>query len=377
MLGMTVVELVGRKLTEVFLHSSEDGRVLYDEDPIKKMLKTGKEVILPNEVFWKKDGTCMYMDLHVSPVWEDDTQTGAVMTLLNTTDRQRLIEELEQSDLIEDGGMQVKAKKMEQRIHKLELEIGELQSKESALMKESLELTRKNSDLDNFASVVSRDLGEPLRKVIHFSEMLRSEGVADLGDRARNYLDRVESVALRMRKRMEDLLYYSRISTNLDKTRRIILSKVVDSVISRLASSIAETHAKIEVGELPNIEADRTQMHQLLENLLSNALECVKDTKSPEISIQSRNCGDGIFEIMIMNNGGDFDGKHLDEIFKPSGHIDEPGSGKKNGLDLTIGKKIVERHGGKITVKSAPGQGTTFMIRLPEQQKKTQPHEAL
>jgi PAS domain S-box-containing protein len=371
MLGMTVAELVGRKLADVFMHSSEDGRMIHgEEDPILKMLKTGKQLTLPNEVFWRKDGTCLYMDLHVSPIWEDDSQTGAVVALLNTTDRQRLIEELEQNDQFMDEGIQIKAEEMEQRILRLEKEIDELQSKESELMEESQELARKNSDLDDFASVVSRDFEEPLRKVIHFSEMLRSEGVAELGDRARGYLDRVESVAIRMRKRMEDLLDYSRISSYPGNTRLIKLSKVVDSVLSALASSISETHAKIEVGELPSIEADKIQMHQLFENLLSNALKYVEGNKSPEISIQSRNCGDGIVEITVKDNGIGFDEKNLDRIFRPFDRLHGHSAYKGNGLGLAICKKIVERHGGKITAKSAPGQGSTFIVQLPEQQNR-------
>ena len=378
MLGMTTVELIGRQLSEVFLHSREDGRVVpEEEDPIYKVLKTGKQVNLANEVFWKKDGTCLYMDLRVLPIWEDDNQTGAVMTLLNTTGRKRLIDELEQSDRLLDGEMQVKAEEMEKRILHLEMEIDELQSKESKLMEESQELARKNTDLDDFASVVSRDLQEPLRKVIHFSDMLRNEGVAALGDRARNYLDRMENVAVRMRKTMDDLLDYSRISIYPGHSRKIKLSKVVDSVISALENTISESHAKIEVGELPSIEADETQMHQLMQNLLGNALKYVEENKSPEISIQSRNCGGGVFEITVKDNGIGFDEKNLDRIFKPFDRLHGNSAYKGSGLGLAICKKIVERHGGKISAKSVPGQGATFIVQLPEQQKRSQPNEIL
>ena len=378
MLGMSTVELMGRKLAEVFLHSREDGRVVpEEEDPIHKVLKSGKQVNLPNEVFWKKDGTCLYMDLRVSPIWEDDSQTGAVMTLLNTTDRKRLMDELEQSDQLLDGGMQVKAEEMEQRIFQLETEIDELQSKESKLTEESQELAHKNSDLDDFASVVSHDLQEPLRKVIHFSDMLRKEGVAGLGDRARNYLDRMENVAGRMRKTMDDLLDYSRVSLYPGNSRKIKLSKVVDSVISVLERPISVSHAKIEVGELPSIEADETQMHQLMQNLLSNALKYVEENKSPEISIQSRNCGSGVFEIWVKDNGIGFDEKNLDRIFKPFDRLHGHSAYKGSGLGLAICKKIVERHGGKITAKSAPGRGATFIVQLPEQQKRNKPDEIL
>jgi signal transduction histidine kinase len=159
--------------------------------------------------------------------------------------------------------------------------------------------------------------------------------------------------------------------------RKIKLSKVVDSVISVLESPISVSHAKIEVGQLPSIEADETQMHQLMQNLLSNALKYVEENKSPEISIQSRNCGGGVIEISVKDKGIGFDEKNLDRIFKPFDRLHGQSAYKGSGLGLAICKKIVERHGGKITAKSAPGQGATFIVQLPEQQKRNKASEIL
>jgi signal transduction histidine kinase len=114
-------------------------------------------------------------------------------------------------------------------------------------------------------------------------------------------------------------------------------------------------------------------MQQLMQNLLANALKYVEKNKSPEISIQSRNCGAGIFEIMVKDNGIGFDEKNLHRIFKPFDRLHGSSAYKGSGLGLAICKKIVERHGGKITAKSAPGQGATFIVQLPERQNKNQP----
>jgi signal transduction histidine kinase len=176
---------------------------------------------------------------------------------------------------------------------------------------------------------------------------------------------------------MDDLLDYSRISLYPGHSRKIKLSKVIDSVISELEHPISVSHAKIEVGELPSMEADATQMHQLMLNLLSNALTYVEENKSPEISIQSRNCGGGVFEISVKDNGIGFDEKNLDRIFKPFDRLYGHSAYKGSGLGLAICKKIVERHGGVITAKSAPGQGATFIVRLPEQQKREKPNKIL
>jgi signal transduction histidine kinase len=230
------------------------------------------------------------------------------------------------------------------------------------------ELARSNRELESFASVASHDLQEPLRKITAFGDRLKSQCGEALTDKGRDYLERMQNAATRMQSLIEDLLSYSRVTTRGQPFVPVSLAAVTRGVLSDLELRIERTGARIEVGDLPTIDADPTQMRQLLQNLLANALKFQRPGEAPRISVESRNgTANGRCQILVQDNGIGFDEKYLDRLFKPFQRLHGQSAYEGTGIGLAICKKIAERHGGSITARSAPGQGACFLVELPVQ----------
>ena len=227
------------------------------------------------------------------------------------------------------------------------------------------ELARSNRELESFASVASHDLQEPLRKITAFGDRLKSQESEGLSEKGRDYLERMQNAATRMQSLIEDLLAYSRVTTRGQPFVPVSLAAVTREVLSDLELRIERTGAKIEVGELPTIEADPTQMRQLLQNLLSNALKFQRTGETPRIRVEGQPLnGAGTIQLRVEDNGIGFDEKYLDRLFKPFQRLHGQSAYEGTGIGLAICKKIAERHGGGITARSAPGQGTCFLVEL-------------
>jgi PAS domain S-box-containing protein len=228
------------------------------------------------------------------------------------------------------------------------------------------ELEQSNHELESFASVASHDLQEPLRKIQSFGERLKAVTSGMLSPEGQDYLERMQSAATRMRRLIEDLLAFARVTSKAQPFVRVELSTIAREVLSDLEVSIDQAKATVTVGELPALEADPTQMRQLLQNLLSNALKFRREDAAPALSIEAsvdkeaRRC-----EIRVRDNGIGFDEKYADKIFNLFQRLHGRGKYEGTGLGLAICRKIAERHGGTISAQSTPGQGSTFTIRLP------------
>jgi signal transduction histidine kinase len=232
------------------------------------------------------------------------------------------------------------------------------------------ELARSNRELESFASVASHDLQEPLRKITAFGDRLKSQEAGALSDRGRDYLERMQNAATRMQSLIEDLLAYSRVTTRGQPFVPVSLAEVTREVLSDLELRIERTGARVEVGELPTIEADPTQMRQLLQNLLSNALKFQRPGETPRIRVEGRPLnGSAAIELRVEDNGIGFDEKYLDRIFTVFQRLHGRGEYEGTGVGLAICRKIALRHGGDITARSQPGQGATFIVTLPLKQK--------
>jgi PAS domain S-box-containing protein len=231
-------------------------------------------------------------------------------------------------------------------------------------------LEQSNRELESFASVASHDLQEPLRKIQSFSDRLKSSTESTLSPEVRDYLERMQNAATRMRRLIDDLLAFSRVSSKAKPFAPVDLSQVAREVVGDLEVSIEQTGAKVTLGALPTLKADPTQMRQLLQNLLGNALKFRQDRVAPVISVEgtvdtaARRC-----ELRVQDNGVGFDEKYLDRLFNLFQRLHGQGKYAGTGIGLAICRKIVERHGGAITARSAPGQGATFVITLPLEQQ--------
>jgi signal transduction histidine kinase len=175
----------------------------------------------------------------------------------------------------------------------------------------------------------------------------------------------MESAAGRMQVLLSSLLDYSRVSTRANPLMETDLISVAQEVVSDLEIQIEISGGRVEIGSLPQIRADSAQMHQLLQNLIRNALKYSRKDEKPVIRVHGH-AGNGIAEIFVEDNGIGFDEKYLDRIFKPFQRLHGRTSEYEGtGMGLAICRKIVERHGGTITARSAQGEGSTFIVTLP------------
>lgn len=238
-------------------------------------------------------------------------------------------------------------------------------------------LKQRNRELQDFAYVASHDLQEPLRKVRAFGDRLERKCKDLLDDQARDYLKRMQDAAGRMQTLINDLLAFSRITTAAHPFRSVDLGEIAQEVVSDLESRIEETGGTVEIGELPTIEADATQMRQLLQNLIGNGLKYHKPDTPPRISVfATKHAREDHLPplrgtaslIHVRDNGIGFEEKYLDRIFtvfqRLHGRNEYPGT----GVGLAICRKIAERHNGWITATSTPGEGSTFIAGLPHKQ---------
>jgi PAS domain S-box-containing protein len=226
-----------------------------------------------------------------------------------------------------------------------------------------------NRELQDFASVAAHDLQEPLRKIQSFSERLQTKGKEALPPEMHDYLDRIQNSASRMQILINDLLTYSRVTTKAQPFVQVDLNHIIEQVHSDLEVRLENTKGKIVNSGLPKLEADPTQMRQLFQNLLSNALKFHKTDTPPVVTITSVSADEGdSVEIHISDNGIGFDEKYLDRIFTIFQRLHGRFEYEGTGIGLAVCRKIVDRHGGYITARSAPNNGATFILTLPLKQ---------
>ncbi|MCE5242121.1 MAG: GAF domain-containing protein [Syntrophobacteraceae bacterium] len=242
---------------------------------------------------------------------------------------------------------------------------------EMRVRERTAQLERSNKALQDFVSIASHDLQEPLRKVTTFGDMLKQRCHGPLGEQGNGYLDRMLDANRRMQSLLTALLEYSRLTTRADPFTKTDLADVVDGVLSDLEVKIEMTGGEVQVGKLPVIEADPTQMRQLFQNLIGNALKFHREDKKPVIKVSASAAGANLFQIVIEDNGIGIDGEHVGRIFAPFQRLHGRSSPYEGtGMGLAICKKIVERHGGGIRAESTRGKGSLFIVDLPARQPK-------
>ncbi|MBI3725766.1 hypothetical protein HY251_17705 [bacterium] len=243
----------------------------------------------------------------------------------------------------------------------------DLEREQATLRLETSEerLRRSNRELDEFATVASHDLQEPLQKVQAFAARLRSRCASELPEEGKDYLERMEKAAARMQTLVRDLLLLARATTGKDELVPTDLSSVARDVLSDLELQIEATGARVEVGPLPSVEADPLQMRQLLQNLLQNALKFHKAGKPPSVRLRSEPAAPGKCGVVVEDDGIGFEPELAERIFVPfqrlNGRSEYPGT----GIGLAICRRIVERTGGEISARGKPGEGAAFTVTLP------------
>ncbi len=340
-------KLTGWPLDELIGKTEQE---LFGSDGVESSADRGFE----ERVFQRKDGTSFTVECVRTPLNENGQVVGAVLVFKDITERKRV---------------------------------------EETLAEQAAELGRSNTELEQFAFVASHDLQEPLRKIQAFGDRLKTKHAGALGPEALEYLQRMQSASSRMRRLIDDLLAFSRVMRSAAPFVSVELSAVAKEVLSDLEVRIEKSGARVEVGELPVIQADPMQMRQLLLNLLSNSLKFQPPGATPVVKIQGRilspeETSDTAFikklpaggaphaalpqfcELTVQDNGIDFDEAYLDKIFAVFQRLHGRHEYEGTGVGLAVCRRIVDRHRGAITARSKPGQGATFTVTLPVTQPK-------
>ena len=279
-------------------------------------------------------------------------------------------------------GTAVEAKKA--AVHKLELErineellleIAKRKQVEEELKTFAARLERSNTELQDFASVASHDLQEPLRKVQAFGDRLKVKCGDALNDEGRDYLERMLNASGRMQTLINDLLTFSRVTIQAKPFAPVNLRRIADEVLSDLETLVEKTKGTVEIGELATIDADPTQMRQLFQNLIGNALKFHRADVPPQVKISGQIVsGDDrpaianqgtFYRLTVQDNGIGFDNKNAEKIFKVFQRLHGRSEYDGTGIGLAVCRRIAERHGGTITAQSTPNEGAAFTVYLP------------
>lgn len=246
---------------------------------------------------------------------------------------------------------------------------------EDQLRSSAVLLMQSNRELEEFATAASHDLQEPLRKIQSFVGCMKEEQSAALTAEGRNYLDRIQNAASRMGTLVADLLEFSRVSSKGRPFIPVDLNEVIAGVIQDLEVRLAQTGGRVEARPLPIVASDSQQMRQLLQNLIGNALKFHRSGVAPVVQVSAevidavcvhgRQQATGTCRISVADNGIGFDEKYLDRVFTIFQRLHGRGEYEGTGIGLSICRRIAERHGGTITARSQPGQGSTFVVTLP------------
>jgi PAS domain S-box-containing protein len=241
-------------------------------------------------------------------------------------------------------------------------DITERKQQELELKKLNDELFNSNRELERFAYIASHDLQEPLRMVSSFLQLLKKKYGDQLDEAADQYINFAVDGADRMKQLILDLLEYSRIGTNKEVVISTDVNETINEVLKDLGNKILESNALITVQPMPVISANKTQLRQLIQNLVGNALKYNKSSP-PEIEIGAEGRSDS-WQFFVKDNGIGIDPKHFDKVFEIFKRLHNKSEFSGTGLGLAICKKIVERHDGKIWVESKPGTGSTFFFTI-------------
>jgi PAS domain S-box-containing protein len=315
LLGLPIEILVPDAARQTHKHD----RSAYIERPVTRSMGTGRELF-----GLRKDGSQIPVEIGLNPL-ESEGRTFILASVIDITQRKET---------------------------------------EQLLKTKIVELERSNNDLQQFAYVSSHDLQEPLRVISNFTQLLSKRYRSRIDEKADQYIDFIVDATKRMQELINDLLTYSRVETKGHGFEKTSCLEALENAKSNLKMTIQETDAVIKCEYLPELRADATQLSQLFQNLLANAIK-FRSSAAPEITIWAEERGP-FWEFFVQDNGKGFDMKYAERVFVIFQRLHSRDAYPGSGIGLAICKRIIERHGGTISVKSAEGAGTTFSFLLPK-----------
>jgi len=227
------------------------------------------------------------------------------------------------------------------------------------------ELERSNEELAQFANIASHDLQEPLRMVTSYTQLLSRRYKGRLDAEADEFIDFAVDGATRMQRLIQDLLAYSKIGAREIMVAEISSENALQQALKNLRGAIEESDARVTYDALPPVQADESQLAQLFQNLVGNAIKYQSAGNVPQVHITAENTSDGYWTFSVRDNGIGIEPQYFERIFGMFQRLHKRTEYAGTGIGLTMCKKIVERHGGSITVESQPGAGSTFKFTWP------------
>ncbi|MFA6209786.1 MAG: ATP-binding protein [Candidatus Obscuribacterales bacterium] len=244
------------------------------------------------------------------------------------------------------------------------VDITERKHSEAILQEKLLELQRSNEDLQQFAYVCSHDLQEPLRVISNYTQLLARRYSDQLDQDAKEFIEFTVDATKRMQELINDLLLYSRVDTKGKEFVSTDCNQIVAMAMANLKVAIDESGAQVHYSQLPAVEADGSQILQVFQNLIGNAIK-FRSKDAPVVTISAEETPKS-WTFSVKDNGQGFDMKYGDRIFVIFQRLHTKEMYPGSGIGLAVCKKIVERHGGAIWVESEPGKGTTFRFTMPK-----------
>jgi PAS domain S-box-containing protein len=363
------------KMTEGAVTLNNQGYILYCNSRFASMVNTPLSYIIGMnfEQFIASEHLTPYKELFAK-AWDEDSK-GEV-SLARGHEFMPVQVSLTALELDEGKALSVivtdltRQKKNEQQLRET--------NEQLAKMNEALEVS--NNDLQQFASVASHDLQEPLRKIMVFSNILKEKYANELSDDSHQCLNKIIDSSGRMKSLIIDILNYSRLSENITKVNAVDLNALIRELLEDFELMIRDKNAIIQVNKLPSIEVNRGQIRQVFQNIISNALKFQRPGVDPVITIDSKLVQSLSFDskedpngdycqISIKDNGIGFNEKFATDIFALFERLNPKDKYEGTGIGLAIAKKIVEKHNGIIKAMSNEMDGSLFMIILPLNQQ--------
>lgn len=313
------------------------------------------------EAVTRRSFTKFFVQPSVASNWRSQLEAsrtvGNLDVQLQRSDRSQMWVRIS-SWAVEDGPSGIR------QIQSIIEETEEFHAAQSELARRSQALARSNAELEQFAYVVSHDLQQPLGVISSYLELLEGSIDDDLDEEARDYLDRAVRGAERMQEMVDAVLGFARVDTRSGEFAPVDLSAIVKDVVEDLQETIENSGATITSDTLPTVVADAAQLHQLLHNLLTNALKFVGE-RPPRIHVTAIQDASE-WQVSVRDNGIGMESEASDRIFVMFQRLHTQDEYPGTGIGLAICKRIVERHGGRIWVESLPHRGSTFIFTLPK-----------
>ncbi|MFQ5867781.1 MAG: ATP-binding protein, partial [bacterium] len=352
-----------KKISVADVHINPKNRKAFSDNLLAKGRVDGVELPLR-----RKDGTIFWGSVTARVVYNENGKNPYFdCTIIDITERKKIEEERETliKELKEGQALLKKQKKEVEDSRKAIKNVAEDLVKSKQILEEQKNTVENiNKELDDFTYIISHDLKEPLRSIDAFSKFIRDDYKDKLDEEGRNYLERIRANTGRMQNLIEDLLEISRLERRKNPLEEVEIEELINEAKLRLEYAIRQKNVEVVVRDkLPKIFCDHVRLAEVFVNLISNAIK-FNDKARPciEIGCSQKSI---FYEIYVKDNGPGIEERYFDKIFEIFQRLGKREDREGTGAGLTIVKKIVEMHKGRIWVESKIGKGSTFYFTIP------------